>query len=515
MGSGPIIRAGVQQPQGPDPGQIVQLALAVKNSKMQEQAQEKSEATQQLNVALELIKQGLTPDSASIEKPLKTLGIKLDDINAMIPQAAPGGSMSEKTPIGGDSVNTTGMGLAQVAGGAQVTKAPGAAPTAPGGGANQVLSQLMNPQNVNQLADNATQKFGALAPLYQQAMDQRQLAAVQARHQQQVEELKERVLSSMLSGNPDFKTMGMLQFMSDPTGKGLSDEAGRSLLAMAGTPAEQEAAKNFMLGAESPVAKSKRQDDNFRVMASTYPDATPEDLRQASSAITAGNPIPADVEQRIATVQTLGKEAESYQKLITVLPASAARVAAQAISHGIPLDQALPKGMVSLAEQGLKIDAGKLAVEQQNMGINRDLKDLEGKKFEAETARLNAAGKDTGSKDAIDNLAKLAAAEKAGMKLPSEYITNVINDAAEKSGMSVDEVQHWYGVSSYNYSPKPDQGLASSAAGKPQSQVGTVPTGDDLVSVTQRANEAAWEAQQKKGTTGGAGAGQEIQVNPQ
>lgn len=497
-----------QRVQGTNPAQdaqgISQLMLALRQAKLQEKAEKKYEASQAISVAMQAASQGIPIDSTSVEKAFKDLGLDVLDLDKLTQPPAgsgpatgpsPGQGTPQAPPSGGDMGNVGGLALAPMLqqlgpqpGGAQAANQPSkeAGKKAPGGG---VMSDIMTPQTVTQLSDAARAKMGILAPLYAGAMSNAQMTAIKARHEQMVQDLAERAQAAIANKDPDAaRLMGQMKFLADPKGTSMNDAEVRSLLFMAGSDKEKQDVTNFITGAEAPADRAKRRDTATTNMLTNIPGINPEDARIAGDSIANGTPIPMDVQKRISSVQSLTKEQEAYLKLVTVLPASMARVAAQAVGAGLPISAAVPTGMQSIAEKQLGIEAGRLAVEQKRIGIEEDTKQLEMERVKLEGLKLQAAQLDNPkAAQLMDQIKDMALAEKAGVKLPSEVKQNLFNEFAEVSGMEVNEVKHWYGGVTYEFKPKADTGLAQAAAGPKgggaKVEVHTTPIGQQLKDV--------------------------------
>jgi hypothetical protein len=159
------------------------------------------------------------------------------------------------------------------------------------------------------------------------------------------------------------------------------------------------------------------------------------------------------------------------------------------------LQHALPTGLnpivtqeMALKQQQLKISQQEVGIEGYNAQTNRQRLGLEEERAKQETERLaiedqryaataakaDAAAKTEENKEFFQNFQALAMLKKSGAKIPDEVMQSYTAELATRSGLDVKEAKSWFeyitGGSHYEYSPKPDSGLASQAAGPTSGQ---------------------------------------------
>lgn len=474
MGGVTTIPASVMQrpsgSQGADFSGLLQLAMAAKQMKMQEEDRKKSQASQTLEAGIKMIQQGVQIDPKVIGKAMKTLGLgDIAEVQPAPPAASapptsgnvPGGSLPLPTNVKDLTALSAAMGNKA---GAQSATPPSkqAQERAPGGG---VSNDFMTPEMSSSLADQARQRFGSLAPLYLGALSQQQIAAMQAKHEQMVQEIQSKVDDSIASGKPDARLMGQLFLMS---GKTLNDSETKNIYAMLGSPEQQSQFLDFLQGSTSATELAKNSTDILKSLMTDYPDAPVEDLRKASIAAASGNEIPLDVQNKLSSVQSIAKSTDAFYKLATNFPLDVARRASIAVGAGIPIAQAVPKGASSLAEQTMRIKQEELGVQIQTKNIEAAKYGLEAEKYKQETAKLAAAEADKQAEQDVKDLEAMVVAKKAGVKIDPETLTRMEAKVAARAGMTLQEVHHWYGTSTLELVPnlsEQDKELVSRAAG--------------------------------------------------
>jgi hypothetical protein len=448
--------------------------MAVKQQKLQEKDQKRTQAQQTVELLLKNPELMLLSDHKQLEKDLNTgFGIKITDE----PVASSDTPVTGPMP-GGQPTNVNPGQLAAVGNAAQGSKAGAQAATppsdnaagkAPGGG----VASVGNPQQVEQIAamahDSMMKKYGALAPLYGSAMNQVQMEQLKAKGVAEMEQLKHNAMGG------DLQSMGRLYALA---GHEVTDSTMRNMIMSSNMDNKVVGqALDFALGNETEAAKALRFDSTLKTLSSN-PEimgklAHPEDITSIARSVVYGGKLPEGIQMKPFSVDELAKEAEYEKYLVTEvgLPYDFSHTIARSRSLGLDLNLSMPKGMQTLAQR-------KVGATEKQASASMLSAQAEWKKAGAEWEKIKITAADKENKDLMDTLAQMTEADKAKHPWPDEVKSAVINRLAVKSGLMPERVKHWYNLFSggeWQYTPIPDSELARQAAGGAAGPAGSKP----------------------------------------
>ena len=470
-----------------DPGALVRVALAVKQAKMAETQQKRENAMQTLDMLMKNPQLLLLTDPKEVEKQFKELGIKFNDkppVNPASPlpttgAATPGLPAATSGGPVGDALGVINNASKPNASGAQAG-APAsnqAAAKAPGGG--------VTPGFMDQVAAKAqeafTQKYGALAPLYGQAMSQVELESIKAKGLAEIEQLKANAAGG------DFQSMGRLYALA---GHEITDSTLRGLIASSNMdPTVVSQAMDLALGNESPKDKAQRFNDTLKTLTSSPSFMeklqNPTDITEIARSVVYGGKLPEGVGSlRANTLQELNAEADYEMHLVNDvgLNYDQAHFIARSRTLGIDMSNSLPPAMRSLLLPG-----GPTLAQQKGAATGKQAEasllsaQAEMKKAQSASASILATLSSKQYEDLNDRLKDMIEADKAKHPWPEDIREGLLSQVAVASGRTPEEVHSWYNIMgghSMRYVPSPDSDIAKAAAGGPQSRPDTPPGTD-------------------------------------
>lgn len=453
---------------------ISRLALAVKQFKMEKEQTERNNALQTLGLLTQNPGLLVATDPKEVEKLMGKIGIKLggSEGGSLNPNPEQDGIPPLPTTLKPNQIAALGALTQGNKAGTQAATPPSksAAAKAPGEGVTPTGNAQMVEHFSSQAVSAFNQKFGALAPLYASGMNQLEQEQIKAHTMNEIEQLKQ----AAAEGNP--AAMGRLMMLA---GKNVTDSDMRAMLFSAEgvDPKVMSQAMDFALGNETEAAKAQRFDSTLKTIMSTKSVMdklqNPLDAGKIARSLVYSGSLPSDIQTKPLSVDELTNEA-TYEKQLTEdygMPYSLSHTIARARSLGLDVSQALPKpilGMLSgptLAERGVhakEVTAEADMLKAQNEGLRLSAV-LSEKKFDSLNARLKT----------------MVEADKAGHAWPKDVRDGLINELASQTGLTPQEVDHWYSFAtgrSWKYTPTPDADLARQAAGGGSAQPPSRPT---------------------------------------
>lgn len=436
-----------------DPGQLVQLALAVKQSKLAEKNQQYSQSLDALKMLTENPQLMETTDPKMLEKHLKNVGLDpaSADQSAALQKLIEGGGAppapAPSAPVPGNQLEQLGATMQGSKAGAQsatppssnaANKAPGGGVT-PGGIVTPGTGQLQQLQG--QGMKNFTDKVGSLAPIYMGAAAQQQRQFMIAKEQQRLGALHDEVAG----GGPGAVAAQAQLYAA--AGQHITEADMTALLTNNKDPKVAAEAMNYALHNESGEKQAARYSDTLKTLGS---DSSfmgklkdPTDLPRIVDSIVQGHGMPSDVLKRPMSLNEI-KDANAFQKQLVDqgFDPTSASTAADLRAQGIPYTMSLPSAMHGMTipqqEAGAKVETGRGMLlrgeaAMKEAGINEEKLSLEHDKI---TKSL-----DEQLKMKLENMLAL---QKGGVKIPQPMLDENLAKVAEQSGVSVERVSHWY-----------------------------------------------------------------------
>jgi hypothetical protein len=457
-----------------DPQGLVQLALAVHQSKLAEDQQKKAEAVSRISTLTQNPDLMTMMDPKSIEKDLATAGFKLadaDQVAAMTKMIQGGGAPvaptpPAATPVPSNQLEQLGATMQGSKAGAQSATPPSkeAAAKSPGGGVTPGGIVTPGTGELQQLQgtamENYTKQVGSLAPMYMGAATQKQQEYLKARKQLELHNL----FQEANGGGPGaVRAYGMLMAEA---GHNVTDADMRAMLTGSNDPQVAKEAMDFALGNETGAGAATRKADTLKTLLGNSQFMgklkDPTDAPRVAQSIVDGHGVPSDVMKRPFSLDEIKDINTAQSELVKQgFNPGDARRAAEAQAIGVPYTLSLPPAM-----HGLTIpqqEAGAKVTTAAGMYMRG-----EGAIMEGEAAEQRALDEHRKITKSLDEQLKIKlendlALQKAGVKLPQELLDEDLRKVAEQSGISVERVSHWYNWL-YLGSQLDAQGVASKGA---------------------------------------------------
>jgi hypothetical protein len=445
-----------QVDQGPDPRGLVQLALAVHQSKLAEEDQKKQEAMSRIKMLIENPDLMSMMDPNSIQKDIKMSGFDLakpEQVAAVMKMFQGGGvpeipttpTPSAKVPV--NQVEQLGATIQGNAAGAQSATPPSkeAARRAPGGGVTPggiVTPGTGQLQQLEQGAiDSFTKQFGALAPLYGGAALQKQQQFMTAQKQQEIHQLYLEASGGGPGAVRAFATLNMLN------GKTTTADEMRAIWSASDNPAVRKESIDYMLGNETGSDLAKRTSDGLKTILGS-PSIMgklkdPTDAVRLNDSVISGHGVPSDIMKRPFTLDEV-KDINVYQKQLVDqgFPPDDARKAAEAQAIGISYALTMPASMHGLTipqqEAAAKTTTAAGAYMRGQGAIMEGQAALERVKLEHDKITKSL---DEQLKEKLENMLAL---QKGGVVIPQEMLDENLTKVAAQSGIQIQRVYTWW-----------------------------------------------------------------------
>jgi hypothetical protein len=454
------------------PGQLGQLALAVKSAKMQEAQTNRQNAQESVKMIMGSPILTMMTDPKQLEKLLfDGYGLKFNSAPPANPAqaaagAGPAGASDPGPNIGAPDSNTMKMLAAGMQGnksGAQAGSpaSPNAAGKAPGGG----VSPTIGPGVVDQLHGQAKaaldHTYDRLAPIYAGAMDQAQLDSVKRNYELMLEEKKTQALGG------DYYAMGQIAAAS---GQHVTADDMRSQLSVATnlTPEITNKALSFALGNESSADQAKRYGDMVTTLIGnkTFMDRVkdPADVTEYARELVYTGKAP-HIEMKPHSLDELTRMSEREKFLVNDvgLPYDTAHTYAQSEIDGLSPTLSMPTGFQTIAQRTM---TGKEQATAAQVEANR----IEAVKAEQAGVKILGDLKKQENQELTDRLTGMIEADKNKHPYPPDIRQGILNQVAAKTGLTPVAVTHWYnyiglGGSDYEYKKVSDSAAAQAGAG--------------------------------------------------
>lgn len=503
------------QPEQVSPTSLMQLALAVKQMKLQESTQQRQEASGRLDMLLKNPQMLMMMDPKMIERDFGALGYKLASPETMHAtsqmndgQGPAGGPTAaappQSTPVPTSQIAKLGAATQGSSAGAQsaTPPSPEAARRAPGGGVSS--GGIVTPgtgeldQMKKQAEDTFSQKYGALAPLYQGAQQQYRADQIKQQHQMEVDQ----VFSDAAQGDP--RAMGRAMMLS---GHPVTDADLRAMIFSSSNAVDDKTrthALDFALGNETPAAKVTRYSDTLKTLMgssdfmTSLPD--PGEAPRVAQSIVDGHGMPDNVRMNMP----LSKIVESnkyFMDLMNVggLSAHDAARSADTRAYGVPYTLSLPDAAQGLTIPQERVGAEKTAAEGGYMRGEAELGRLgvDKSKAEIDMKRIEAQfGTDPNFQHQVTNLVNMA---RAKMAIDPEMVSKIQDEIATRAGLTKQQVYNWwqwilfpsmaFGPLGTTYTGTPSAALAGEeSAGEPgHDPTGVISGENQMVTPAERA----------------------------
>jgi len=443
-----VVNAGGTQ-QGNSGPELLQIVQAVQ----QIQQQKKEGAKAELGTMLELMtKHGLAPDEKTFMKTAKDAGIPIESLTAAV--------------SGNDAVKT-GNAMQGNKQGAQSAfpVSDSAASKAPGGGVTKTTDS------------QGTQKAIAQSSPFD-SMVARAQEKIQMQHGSEIDKLNlERLVTQLKTdaANGDSEAVGKLMNMG-----GIEFNMDQTMWNEA-SPDERKNMIGIAAGQESPAQKEQRLSQQATSLFSSGRYETLRDARDAAEG------------KQVKMLPNLGRiadEARAFNELFAATgDAKIAKEVGQKMANNVSLVDALPAGVAPVLQQQLDLQKrtseAQIAGEKARTDIAYKGLDLQLKEANVRMGMLSRQveldakqllldlekSKDEAFNKRFDNFVNL----KRTGALPEEMETNMINELASRSGMTVQKVSaiwQWlgyipgvydYGEFEYKPDTSKDQGLLEEA----------------------------------------------------
>lgn len=465
---------GEQQQQGDvDLRGFAEMALAVKQVKMQEDEQKRQTARQKLQDALAIYKEtGTLMAPKELDKLFKDAGLNysVDEFKQLTPEAMQG--VSKDVTISAASVDPMAiLAQAQQSGGAvglpstmkpqDVARAGNtmqgnksgaqaanpasdvAADRAPGGGVTKTAPAPGSGILQHMLAQ-AKQQYPALAQMYQGALSQQQIAAAQAEREMAITAN----WNAFDNGRGDWAAGGRAIAMS---GGKLDDQMLRALMATAGTPQMKEGVYRFLTGGMTPEKISERRTSVLKDLTAPGNQLLPmlknkEDVFAIADSIAQGGPLPKVALHPMTLEQQKTAADEAYKWMEYGFPPALSTSIGEKRALGLAYSQIFPEGFdAALFKQGFvpmperKMRAGEKEAEAKMLTAKAAAQQASN-----DAGRLALLKDEAKYKPILDSFNRLVEAKKAGVDIDDSVLQEAIAAVAgiPELGMTVKRVRN-------------------------------------------------------------------------
>lgn len=419
-------------------GEFVQLALAVKQTQMQEKNQKRQQALQTLDTMMGLFKQGIVPPPKEFDRVMKDAGLNytVDQMATMSPDqwkqiqqeaaGAQGAGAQVGTPpspggapaglpstIAPQDVTKAGKSMQPAAGAQSATPpSPAAAQAAPGGG---VTPTAAAPSLVEHYVAQARSQFPQYAQMYQGVLSQQQIAAKQA-------EIENGIRDNMMSfqRNGDWGAFARARFLA---GENLTDEHMRNIAMAAGPQAAHDYARAY--SKVDPKAGERRAEVLKSLTAnpsaiSMFKDKN--DILRVADAVAYNDPMPKDIAMNPFSIDQQKQMAEEAGKWIEYgFPPKMSWDIAEKRQMGFGINDIMPKGFdVELFKQGfVSSPERKMKIAEKEASAKMLQAQASMKQANVDASRLSLAEQEAKDKKPFQLLSQVIDMKKAGMDVPS------------------------------------------------------------------------------------------------